>query len=41
MSGGMDEALLDAFEKKVNEELHDAKTPYFMHIENVYAHRRP
>ena len=36
----MDEELLDAFETKVDEELQDAKIPYFMHVENVYAHRR-
>lgn len=41
LSGGMDEALLDAFEQKVDEELQGAKIPYYIHVENVYAHRRP
>ena len=41
LSGGMDEAFVDAFEQKVDEELHEAKVPYYINIENVYARRRP
>ncbi|KAF9654170.1 hypothetical protein BDM02DRAFT_41922 [Thelephora ganbajun] len=41
LSGGMDEAFLDAFERKVDEELQGARIPYYIHIENVYARRRP
>jgi len=37
----MDEALLDAFERKINEELQGAKIQYFVQLENVYARRRP
>jgi hypothetical protein len=36
----MDEAFLDAFERKAEEELQDAKIPYYIHIENVYARHR-
>jgi hypothetical protein len=37
----MDEALLDAFEQKVDEELRAANLPYYIHVRNVYARRRP
>ena len=40
LSGGIDEALLDAFEQKVYEELQSAKIPYYIHVENAYARRR-
>jgi len=40
LSGGVDEAFLDALENKVNEELKEAKIPYYIHVENVYARRR-
>ena len=36
----MDEAYLDAFEQKIGEELQDAKIPYYIHVQNVYARRR-
>jgi len=40
LSGGMDEAFLNAFEEKVNQELQEAKPPYYVQVENVYARRR-
>ena len=40
LSGGMEEAFLDAFEQKVSEELREARVPYYVHVENVYARRR-
>ena len=39
-SGGVDEAFLDAFEQKVDEELQEAKMPYYIYVENVYARHR-
>jgi len=41
LSGGTNEALLDALEQKIDEELHGARIPYYIHVENVYARRRP
>jgi len=40
LSGGMNEAFLDEFEQKVDEELQAANLPYFVHVHNVYARRR-
>lgn len=36
----MDEAFLDAFERKVDEELQEAKLPFYIYVENVYARHR-
>jgi hypothetical protein len=36
----MDEALLDAFERKIFEELYSMKHPWYIHVQNVYARRR-
>ncbi|KAF9786738.1 S-adenosyl-L-methionine-dependent methyltransferase [Thelephora terrestris] len=41
LSGGMDEAFVDAFEQKADEELRTARLPHFIHVQNVYARRRP
>lgn len=41
MSSGMDEALFNAFEQKINEELKSLKYKWFVRIQNVYARRRP
>lgn len=41
LSGGKVEAFVDAFEQKVDEELQEAKFPYYVNIKNVYACRRP
>jgi len=40
LSSGVDQAFLDALEKKADEELTEAKVPFYVHIENVYARRR-
>lgn len=41
LSGGMDEDFLNALEQKIDEELRTAKDPWIIHVQNVYARRRP
>jgi hypothetical protein len=41
LGAGVDEAFLDALEKKALEELQGARIPYYIHVQNVYARRRP
>lgn len=41
LSGGMDEDFLNTLEQKIDEELRAAKDPWFIHVQNVYARRRP